>query len=61
MSAINKAIVIASKAANKDLNEEYQKFLGGVSIPQEKLFPYVQSGKMKYGGSVKKKNGRRKK
>ena len=61
MSALNKAIVMASKAANKDLQTEYQKFLGGVSVPQEKLFPYVQSSKMKYGGSVKKKNGNRKK
>ena len=61
MSALNKAIVMAAKAAGKDPQQEYQKFLGGVSIPQEKLFPVVSRGGMKYGGSVKKKNGNRKK
>ena len=60
MSALNKAIVMAAKAAGKDPQQEYQKFLGGVSIPQEKLFPVVSKGGMKYGGSVK-KNGNRKK
>lgn len=60
MSALNKAIIMAAKAAGKDPQQEYQKFLGGVSIPQEKLFPVVTKGGMRYGGSVK-KNGRRKK
>lgn len=60
MSALNKAIVMAAKAAGKDPQQEYQKFLGGVSIPQEKLFPVVSKGGMKYGGSVKKHGNRKK-
>lgn len=60
MSAINKAVVMAAKASGKDPQQEYTKFLGGVSIPQEKLFPLVQSGKMKYGGSVRKHGSRKK-
>lgn len=51
---------MAAKAAGKDPQQQYQKFLGGVSMPQEKLFPVVASGGLKYGGSVKKHGNRKK-
>jgi hypothetical protein len=60
MSILSKAIQLGSTKLGKDYQGTYEQYLGGISVPQEKLQQQIQLGKMKNGGKVK-KNGRRKK
>lgn len=60
MSILGKAIQMGAAKLGKDYQGTYEQYLGGISVPQEKLQKSIKLGKLKNGGKVK-KNGRRKK